>query len=78
MIPIRDRNPSGTFPYITIGIIVINIFIFLYELSLGPVEKQLQMLANCQVNSAIQLRDMLAKKANRVKGNTQNDANKHI
>ncbi len=35
MIPIRDRNPSGTFPYITIGIIVINIFIFLYELSLG-------------------------------------------
>ncbi len=35
MIPIRDRNPSGTFPYITIGIIVINISIFLYELSLG-------------------------------------------
>jgi len=36
MIPIRDRNPSGTFPYVTIGIIVINILIFLYELSLGP------------------------------------------
>lgn len=36
MIPIRDRNPSGTFPYVTIGIIVVNIFIFLYELSLGP------------------------------------------
>ncbi len=35
MIPIRDRNPSGTFPYVTIGIIIINIFIFLYELSLG-------------------------------------------
>ncbi len=35
MIPIRDRNPSGTFPYVTIGIIVVNIFIFLYELSLG-------------------------------------------
>ncbi|MBT3877486.1 MAG: rhomboid family intramembrane serine protease [Candidatus Scalindua sp.] len=35
MIPIRDRNPSGTFPYVTIGIIVTNIFIFLYELSLG-------------------------------------------
>ena len=35
MIPIRDRNPSGTFPYVTIGIIVINILIFLYELSLG-------------------------------------------
>ncbi len=36
MIPIRDRNPSGTFPYVTIGIIAINISIFLYELSLGP------------------------------------------
>ncbi len=36
MIPIRDRNPSGTFPYVTIGIIVINILVFLYELSLGP------------------------------------------
>jgi membrane associated rhomboid family serine protease len=35
MIPIRDKNPSGTFPYVTIGIIVINVLIFLYELSLG-------------------------------------------
>jgi len=35
VIPIRDRNPSGTFPYVTTGIIIINIFIFLYELSLG-------------------------------------------
>lgn len=35
MIPIRDRNPSGTFPYVTIGIIIVNIFVFLYELSLG-------------------------------------------
>ncbi len=34
MIPIRDRNPSSTFPYVTIGIIIINILIFLYELSL--------------------------------------------
>ncbi len=35
MIPIRDRNPSGTFPFVTIGIIFINVSIFLYELSLG-------------------------------------------
>ncbi len=35
MIPIRDKNPSGTFPYVTIGIIITNIFIFFYELSLG-------------------------------------------
>ena len=36
MIPIRDRNPSGTFPYVTIGIIVVNVFVFIIELSLGP------------------------------------------
>jgi membrane associated rhomboid family serine protease len=34
MIPIRDKNPSSTFPYVTIGIIVVNVLIFLYELSL--------------------------------------------
>jgi membrane associated rhomboid family serine protease len=36
MIPIRDKNPSGTFPYVTIGIIVLNVSAFLYEISLGP------------------------------------------
>ena len=35
MIPIRDRNPSGTFPLITVIIIVINVLAFLFELSLG-------------------------------------------
>ncbi len=35
MIPIRDRNPSGTFPVVTISIIVLNTIIFLYEISLG-------------------------------------------
>jgi membrane associated rhomboid family serine protease len=35
MIPIRDRNPSGTFPVVTISIIVLNALVFIYELSLG-------------------------------------------
>ncbi len=35
MIPIRDRNPSGTFPLVTISIIIINVLVFLFELSLG-------------------------------------------
>ena len=36
MIPIRDRNPSGIFPTVTIAIILVNAFVFLYEIHLGP------------------------------------------
>src|SRR4051812_30547862 len=36
MIPLRDRNPSGVFPTVTIAIILVNTFVFLYELHLGP------------------------------------------
>lgn len=35
MIPLRDENPSKTFPFVTIAIIIINVLVFLYELSLG-------------------------------------------
>ena len=35
MIPIRDRNPSGTFPFVTVSIIALNILVFLFELSMG-------------------------------------------
>lgn len=36
MIPIRDRNPSGTFPIVTVSIIFINVVVFLIQLSAGP------------------------------------------
>lgn len=36
MIPIKDDNPTGTYPYVTVGLIVLNILVFIYELSLGP------------------------------------------
>ena len=36
MIPLRDRNPSGVFPVITLSLILINTFVFFYELQLGP------------------------------------------
>lgn len=35
MIPLKDENPTKIFPFITITIIVINVLVFLYELSLG-------------------------------------------
>ncbi len=36
MIPLRDIIPSRTTPYVTISIIVANVLVFLFELSLGP------------------------------------------
>ncbi|MDZ7377416.1 MAG: rhomboid family intramembrane serine protease, partial [candidate division KSB1 bacterium] len=35
MIPLRDVNPSHSFPLITILIIIVNAIVFLYEVSLG-------------------------------------------
>lgn len=36
MIPLRDENPSGRPPLVTYGLIVANVLVFLYEVSLGP------------------------------------------
>ncbi len=36
MFPLKDTIPSSTFPIVTISIIVINVFIFIYQLTLGP------------------------------------------
>jgi membrane associated rhomboid family serine protease len=36
MIPLKDDNPTQTFPFVTIGIIALNCLIFLYQLSLSP------------------------------------------
>src|SRR6187455_791671 len=35
MIPLRDVIPSRTTPVVTISLIVVNVLVFLYELSLG-------------------------------------------
>src|SRR5437879_10512033 len=35
MIPFRDNIPSRSFPTITVSIIIANVFVFFYELSLG-------------------------------------------
>ena len=35
MFPLRDTIPSNKFPFITVSIIIINLVIFFYELSVG-------------------------------------------
>lgn len=42
MIPLRDKAPSGKFPIVTILLIVVNVLVFLMEVSLG--EPQLKGL----------------------------------
>jgi len=39
VIPIKDENPGRTFPLVTISIIVVNVAVFLYQLTL-PVKQQ--------------------------------------
>lgn len=41
MIPIRDENPSRAIPLVTIGLIAINMAVFIYEVSLGSRVEQL-------------------------------------
>ena len=41
MIPLRDDNPTTIRPVITVGLILLNILVFLYQISLGPRETQL-------------------------------------
>jgi membrane associated rhomboid family serine protease len=36
MFPLRDTQPSYTTPVVTIALIVVNLLVFLFELSLGP------------------------------------------
>lgn len=48
MIPIRDHRPSGTFPVITVGLIAVNVVVFLYEqllLASGQLDPFLQQWA---------------------------------
>jgi membrane associated rhomboid family serine protease len=35
LIPLRDENPSGTFPVVTLALIATNVLVFIYEVSLG-------------------------------------------
>ena len=36
MIPLKDDNPTKTVPYVTWGIICVNVIVFIYMLLLGP------------------------------------------
>lgn len=40
MIPLRDDLPTRTTPVVTVGLIAVNVLVFLYEISLGPAAEE--------------------------------------
>lgn len=54
MIPLRDDNPSRHTPWVTYGLIVINVLVFLYEISLPEVEVRRFFFAYGMVPGEIQ------------------------
>lgn len=49
MIPLKDDNPTRTFPFVNILLIVVNIVVFLYELTLPARTAKAFLLANATV-----------------------------
>jgi membrane associated rhomboid family serine protease len=41
MLPLKDNIPAKNFPYVNIGLILINSAFFIYEMSYGPELDQL-------------------------------------
>lgn len=46
MVPIRDDNPTRTTAYVTYGLIIVNVLVFLYELSLAGGQADSPQLAS--------------------------------
>lgn len=61
MIPLRDNNPTKSFPIFTLLLIAVNIFIFLYQMSLGPAMEPFVMQLAAVPYEIMHLRDISPK-----------------
>src|SRR5258707_14046741 len=52
-IPLRDENPSGKFPFVTVCLILANIAVFIYQLTLTPRAFKMFVTANAMVPARI-------------------------
>jgi membrane associated rhomboid family serine protease len=52
-IPLRDENPSGKFPLVNVCLILANIAVFIYQLTLTPRAFQIFVTANAMVPARI-------------------------
>ncbi|GJD18140.1 peptidase, S54 (rhomboid) family [Rivularia sp. IAM M-261] len=55
MVPLKDNNPITTVPYINYGLIIINVLIFIYQVTLTPQQLQaffrVAALVPCQLSA---------------------------
>jgi membrane associated rhomboid family serine protease len=52
-IPLRDENPSGKFAFVNVGLLLANIVVFLYQLTLTPHAFQLFVMSNAMVPARV-------------------------
>jgi len=52
-IPLRDENPSGKFGFVNVALILANIFVFFYEITLPPHALKVFEMANAMVPARI-------------------------
>src|SRR5260221_3476938 len=53
MIPLKDINPTKNFPFVNVVLIVANVLVFLYQITLSPHAQKVFMLANATVPARI-------------------------
>jgi membrane associated rhomboid family serine protease len=58
MIPLRDSQPSYSTPYVTIALIVTNVMVFLYTVSLDPFSRNHFILEYGMIPARLQLIDL--------------------
>jgi membrane associated rhomboid family serine protease len=52
-IPLRDENPSGKFAFVNVGLLLSNIAVFIYQLTLTPHAFKALVLANAMVPARV-------------------------
>ena len=53
MIPLKDINPTRSFPFVNVMLISANVLVFLYQITLSPVAAKAFVLANATVPARI-------------------------
>ena len=59
MIPLRDSQPSYSTPYVTIGLIVVNVMVFLYTVALDPFSRNQFIMEYGMIPARLQWLDLL-------------------